>query len=132
MKADVQAWMKGFGIGVPRAMDRHYRQSGVDRIEVRTAREGGVVGALAGFDFIPDQPFLSASINSIRGRIDSIYSCCSNAAREQLDVILNSSDGPVAGYPSPNELANLTGDSDETALGRRLTKDSIWYGMKVL
>ncbi|MGW4094917.1 hypothetical protein [Nocardia sp. NPDC004750] len=125
---------KGFSTAFSTATEAYFRRCGVDRIEVHASLDdGGYAWAKAGYDWNPDPTLLEASANLMRARIDALigYGIVSSPADAALlDGIKQRFDGPVAGYPSPQELTLLTGDDPH--LGKTLMRGSNWYGMKKL
>ncbi|SUD48414.1 Uncharacterised protein [Nocardia otitidiscaviarum] len=130
MDLDEDATGQGFATAFNSAMEGYYRRSGVDRITVFATDDGGYVWARAGYDFDTNPDLLKESVSSITDKIRNIYNNCSPADRVQLDDMLRRFEGRVIEYPSPNELASLTGDDRE--LGKTLMKNTAWYGVRVL
>ncbi|MEU2178905.1 hypothetical protein ABZ552_32255 [Nocardia sp. NPDC019219] len=130
MDLDDDATGKGFATAFNSAMEGYYRRSGVDRLKVFATDDGGYAWARAGYDFDTSPGLIESSVSSITDKIRKIYDQCSPADRVQLDDILRRFGGRVIEYPSPNELASLTGDDHQ--LGKTLMKGTAWYGVRVL
>jgi hypothetical protein len=130
MDLDDEATGKGFATAFNSAMESYYRRSGVDRVTVFATDDGGYAWARAGYDFDLRPERIESSVSSITTKIRAIYDSCSPADRSQLDDLLRRFEGRTIGYPTPNELASLTGDDRE--LGRTLMKGTAWYGVRVL
>ncbi|WP_433192181.1 hypothetical protein ACQP1G_25970 [Nocardia sp. CA-107356] len=129
MLLDPQARGQGFSTAFGTAMENYYRRSGIDRMLVTAAGEdGGYAWARAGYDFNPK--YLSDSVSKIKERIQLIRDQLSPADQQQLERIMARFEGPVTGYPSPAELADLTGGDPQ--LGKTLMRGTTWYGMRVL
>ncbi|MGW4094919.1 hypothetical protein [Nocardia sp. NPDC004750] len=123
---------KGFSTAFSAATEAYFRRCGVDRIEVHASLDdGGYAWAKAGYDWNP--AMLEWSKELIQDRIDTLIGdevVSSAADTAVLEGIKQRFDGPVVGFPSPQELALLTGDDPQ--LGRTLMRGSNWYGMKKL
>ncbi|UAK30274.1 hypothetical protein K8O92_20285 [Nocardia asteroides] len=125
---------KGFSTAFSASIENYYRRSGVDRIELRAEDDdGGYVWAKAGYDWDPDPHKLGKSVGYIQQRIDDIIAdglVPSDSDVAMLEEIKQRFQGPVTGFPSPQELALLEGDDPK--LGETLMRGSIWFGMKKL
>lgn len=130
MDLDEDATGQGFATAFNSAMETYYRRSGVDRVTVFATDDGGYVWARAGYDFDTSPGRLESSVSSITDNIRSIYNECSDADRAQLDDMLSRFEGRVIEYPSPSELAALTGDDPK--LGKKVMVETAWYGVRVL
>ncbi|MGW4094918.1 hypothetical protein [Nocardia sp. NPDC004750] len=125
---------KGFSTAFSVATETYFRRCGVDRIELHAGLEdGGYAWAKAGYDWNPDHTLLKRSITRMRNHIDTLLangSVPSAADAAVLEGIRQRFEGPVARYPSPQELALLTGDDPH--LGKTLMRESNWFGIKKL
>ncbi|WP_157110166.1 hypothetical protein [Nocardia anaemiae] len=130
MDLDEDATGKGFGTAFNYAMESYCRRSGADRMTVLATDAGAYSMARAGYDFDPTPELLKSSVSSITNKINSIYPDCTPADRALLDDVLRRFQGRVIEYPSPSELAALTGEDRE--LGRTLMKGTAWHGLRVL
>ncbi|MFD0364058.1 hypothetical protein ACFQZZ_21645 [Nocardia sp. GCM10030253] len=108
-----------------------YRSNNVDRIEVAAMKDGGYAWARAGFDFDPDPGRLRASVRSIERRIAEVSADASPADQALLAGFSERFGRTPAEYPSPSELASLTG-VDDLELGKTLMTGSTWHGVRVL
>lgn len=125
-----KAQRKGFATAFNTAMENYYRRSGVHRIELHAAQDGSYAFARQGFEFNRDRHLLRDSVKSIKTRINEIHEQCSPADQQLLSSVLERFDGRVKGYPSPRELATLTGENSK--LGETLMKGAMWHGVKFL
>ena len=132
---------KGFSTAFSASTENYFRRSGVDRIELTATRlrpdgslDGAVAWARAGYDWNPDREKLAKSVTNMRARIDSLLGGEKGPLSPTDTALLHGMrtrfDGPVVGYPSPQELVMLAGDNPK--LGETLMKGSKWYGMKKL
>lgn len=118
----------GFATAFNTAMENYYRRCGVHRVELHAVQDGSYVFARQGFEFDRDRQFLRDTVNSIKARVAEMQ--CHPADRQLLSDILERFNGRVKNYPSPRELADLSGH--DPALGETLMKGVIWRGVKFL
>ncbi|WP_460695744.1 alpha/beta hydrolase [Nocardia thraciensis] len=124
---------KGFATAYTAAMESYFRRSGVDRIGVHTKKDGGLVWARAGFGWDPEEEKLEDTVENIADAITILRTKVSDNDAALLSRYLARFEGPlrpVEEYPTPLELASLTGDDPD--LGATLMRRSSWYGMKKL
>lgn len=126
---------KGFSTAFSASTEEYFRRSGVDRMLVTASmRDGGVAWAKAGYDWDLEPTRLAKTVERMQSRVDEVLEgeegFLSAADIAVLRDIRARFDGPVVGFPSPQELVLLAGDDPK--LGEKLMRGSYWHGMKKL
>ncbi|MFC9437192.1 hypothetical protein [Nocardia sp. NPDC057030] len=115
-----------------------YRHNGADRVENCTATGYAVAVARSGTPWnTGDLQRLNESINSVRNRARLIAPDLTPAEQQLLNEKIVRFDGPIEGFPTPRELADLAVPDQEVrrggpTVGERLMPGVIFNGVTIL
>lgn len=138
---------QGFGTEFSKWSEDWYKQNGVKRIDIFAALDdGGYTWAKAGYDFAKKPDYLIMRLRSkavnikVEGVVDGVaksgQSAASNEIADRLNAIadkLENTDFSSPDYPTPAELANMTGPSiDGIPWARWALQKGAWLGKKEL
>jgi GNAT superfamily N-acetyltransferase len=126
----LESWAqrRGFATALYGELERYYRRSGVDRIEVESAFRGSYVWAKLGFEWNPR--YMDSSLGFVHDRAVELADDPSTSAssRRLLEHVIALVGPDYPDPPTPRELANLATD-DTPDLGRRLMTGLQWSGV---
>ncbi|WP_460699084.1 2OG-Fe dioxygenase family protein [Nocardia thraciensis] len=111
--------------------ERYYRHSrDVALVYLDTTGSHAHAAAVAGYQWNFDaEDDLDITLGALRNRAQGLYADISPADRERVADLLEQFDGPLAEYPSPATVAEVTGDADDLGLS---LLDGPFFAVKIL